>query len=263
MVEVVILGVLGRMGRMILSSAETNPNLIVIGGVVKSPKDLEQNLLFRNKTLSLTCDLQQLLSPGVVVIDFTSVATTLTILSLIKDSKSKLVIGTTGFSKSEKQFIYKTSEFVPVVFSPNMSIGVNVLFAVVEQVARTLDIAYDVEITETHHTKKQDSPSGTAMGLLDSVTKGHDSSLDKACYGRQGFYKERPKGEIGMHALRAGDIIGDHSVLFAGKAERLEFKHVAHDRSVFADGSCTAALFLNKKEHGLFSMLDVLNIKVG
>ena len=260
MTKIVIVGILGKMGQMILSAAEQKSDLTVVAGVIQESSKLKNKVLFRGKEVTLTSNIAEVLQKDTVIIDFSHVEATLHNLPFIEQKKSKLVIGTTGFTKEQKKRIEQTAKVTSIVFSPNMSIGVNVLFAVVEQVSKTLTQDYDVEIIEAHHNQKKDSPSGTAKGLLESVIRGHRSNLKKACYGREGFYENRPSGEIGVHAVRGGDIVGDHTVLFAGAGERLELKHVAHDRYVFAQGACVAALFLTKQEQGLFTMLDVLGL---
>ncbi|MDA1044795.1 MAG: 4-hydroxy-tetrahydrodipicolinate reductase [Verrucomicrobia bacterium] len=177
-----------------------------------------------------------------------------------KDGKA-FVLGTTGLTPEETAAVHTAAKSIPLVWAPNMSLGVNVLFDLVEKAARVLDLDYDVEIVETHHRHKKDAPSGTALGLADSVTRGRNQKLeDVACYGREGETGERPRGEIGIHALRAGDVVGDHTVVFATGGERLELSHRASSRDAFAMGALRAAVWAHGRHAGLYTMKSVLGL---
>jgi 4-hydroxy-tetrahydrodipicolinate reductase len=214
----------------------------------------------------ITSDLEALLGPGAVVIDFTSPQASLATLAAIGRKGGAHVLCTTGFGEAEKRAIREAAKSVPVVMAPNMSVGVTLMFRVAEMVAKVLGGDFDVEIVEAHHNQKKDAPSGTALGFAEAVARGHQVNLaDKANYGREGLTGARPMGEIGIHAVRGGDIVGDHTVLFAGEGERIELKHVAHSRMTFAQGAVKAALFLRPaggpaREPGLYSMFDVLGL---
>lgn len=265
-VEIVVLGAFGRMGRMILETCarekKAGRNLTVIGAV-EAPRSSEAASPGRAAgfDLPVTDSLPQALKPGCSVIDFTAPAATLKNLEAAQAAGAGVVIGTTGFDEAGKRAIADFARHIPIVFSPNMSIGVNLLFKVAEMVAGALDAGYDIEIVEAHHNQKKDAPSGTALGLAESVARGRRIALkDWASFGREGLTGARKTGEIGIHAVRGGDIVGDHTVLFAGPGERIELKHVAHSRQTFAEGAVKAALFLHGKPAGLYSMADVLGL---
>jgi len=270
--DIVVLGAKGRMGQMVLQacaqklnaqkSRPSGPRLRVVGAV-ESPHSahLGQAVGIDGIDAPLTSDLQSLLRPGVIVIDFTSPQSSLAALDMVRKSGAAHVICTTGFSPGEKRVIEEASASVPVVLSPNMSVGVTLMFKVAEMVARTLGEDFDVEIIEAHHNLKKDSPSGTALGFAEAVARGHGVELSaKANYGREGMVGARPRGEIGIHAVRGGDIVGDHTVLYAGDGERIELKHMAHSRMTFAQGAVKAALFLAGKPAGMYDMVDVLGL---
>jgi 4-hydroxy-tetrahydrodipicolinate reductase len=172
-----------------------------------------------------------------------------------------MVIGTTGLSEVELTKIKEKAAEVPLVFSPNMSVGVNLMFKIAQLVSSTLGMEFDAEIIELHHNKKKDAPSGTALALAQAVADGRQQDLNTIVnYGRQGLTGERPVGQLGIHAVRGGDIVGEHSVIFAGPNERIELKHIAQNRALFAEGAVRAAIFLENKAMGFYSMLDVLGL---
>ncbi len=266
-VEIVVLGAKGRMGQMVLSACanrlKANPGSLRVVGAIESPTSPYLGTAVGIEGLDILCTdkLEAVLHPGVVVIDFTSPTASLAALAIIQRMGAAHVICTTGISPTEKQIIESASRTVPIVLSPNMSIGVTVMFKVAEMVARILGDDFDVEIVEAHHNQKKDSPSGTALGFAEAVARGHASNLSiKANYGRAGLVGARPKGEIGIHAVRGGDIVGDHTVLYAGDGERIELKHVAHSRQTFAQGAVKAAIFLTGKPPGIYTMADVLGL---
>jgi 4-hydroxy-tetrahydrodipicolinate reductase len=172
-----------------------------------------------------------------------------------------LVIGTTGLSPDERKVVEESARVIPVVWAPNMSLGVNLLFALVERAAGVLGLDYDVEIVETHHHFKKDAPSGTALRLGEKVAEGRTQAFgDVAVYGRAGVGGERPRGQIGIHALRAGDVVGDHTVLFATEGEQVTLGHRATSRDAFAMGALRAALWVHGRPPGLYGMHDVLGL---
>ncbi len=265
--EIVVLGAKGRMGQMVLQACaqkmRANPaSLRVVGAVESSASPyLGQKTGVDGIDVVCTDQLEPLLHPGVIVIDFTSPQASLSALAAVKRKGAAHVLCTTGLTPEEKKIVMEASSSVPIVYSPNMSIGVNLMFKITEMVAKALGDDFDVEIIEAHHNQKKDSPSGTALGFAEAVARGHGVELSaKANYGREGLVGARPKGEIGIHAVRGGDIVGDHTILFAGDGERIELKHMAHSRQTFAQGAVKAALFLHGKPAGIYNMFDVLSL---
>jgi len=169
-----------------------------------------------------------------------------------------MVIGSTGFTKEELEEIKKLAQMIPLVLSPNMSIGVNILFKLVEMAAQTLGDEYDVEIIEAHHHHKKDAPSGTAMKLAEIITEKLNRNMDVCVYQRRGFIGERSRKEIGIQVIRGGDIVGDHIIMFCGEGERIELIHRAHSRDNFAKGAIRAAKWVVNQKKGLYNMQDVL-----
>jgi 4-hydroxy-tetrahydrodipicolinate reductase len=194
-----------------------------------------------------------------IIIDFTVPSATLALLDTTPPSIGGIVTGTTGFSEQQREAIARASSRFPILMSPNMSLGVNLLFHLTRLVAARLGDAYDIEICEAHHRHKKDAPSGTAIRLGEiaaaALGRNYEEEEQKK---RAGMVGERPQAQIGMHAIRGGDIVGDHTVLFAGPSERVELRHMAHSRSVFAQGAVTAAKWLAGRKPGLYGMQDVL-----
>jgi 4-hydroxy-tetrahydrodipicolinate reductase len=185
-------------------------------------------------------------------------------LDCVRDAhadRKPLVIGTTGLTSEQSEEIMRLSQHVPVLMAGNMSIGINVLLAVSKRLGSLLGDKYDIEIIEAHHNQKQDSPSGTALMLGEAMAEATKRNLDEsAVFGRQGIIGARPQGEIGIHAIRGGDIVGDHTILFAGQGERIELTHRAHNRDNFARGALMAAKFIVNQSAGFFTMQDVLKL---
>lgn len=270
--DVVVLGAKGRMGQMVLQACAAklrlpNPPLRVVGAVESSASPhLGQKTGVEGIDAVITADVEPLLSDRAVIIDFSAPKASLAALAAARRKGAGMVICTTGFTPEEKQIIREAAKHVPIVMAPNMSIGVTLMFRVAEMVAKVLGEDFDIEIIEAHHNQKKDAPSGTALGFAEAVARGRGIKLsDKALYGREGMTGARPRGEIGIHALRGGDIVGDHTVLFAGDGERIELKHMAHSRQTFAQGALKAALFLKPaagaaRPAGLYDMFDVLGI---
>ena len=207
-------------------------------------------------------DAEAALAAGVdVLIDFTRPEGTLAHLALAQRLGVAVVIGTTGFSPEGKAAIGAAAQHIGVVFSPNMSVGVNLLLKLVQTAAAALPESYDAEVWEVHHRHKVDAPSGTALALGEAVARGRGVALaDKAVYAREGHTGERPAGAIGFATLRGGDIVGDHTVLFAGPGERIEITHRSASRATYAQGSLRAAHFVAGRGPGLFDMADVLGL---
>ena len=197
-----------------------------------------------------------------IAIDFTfHAAVPGNLARAIEKGATGYVLGTTGLTDGERAAVEEAAKRIPIVWAPNFSLGVNILLDLVKRTAALLDASYDIEIVEMHHRHKKDAPSGTALGLAEAAAAGRGVALaDKAVYGREGVIGERPRGEIAIHALRGGDVVGDHTVVFAADGERVELTHKASSRSTFAHGAMRAALWLPGRAPGIYSMRDVLGL---
>lgn len=212
--------------------------------------------------VKVTDDIESALSGADVLVDFTRPEAAMHYLDLCAQSGVKMVIGTTGFSDEEKAKIEAVANEVAIVFAPNMSVGVTLLINMVEQAARVLNDGYDIEVVEMHHRHKVDAPSGTALRLGEAAAQGLGQSLkDCAVYAREGVTGEREAGKIGFATMRGGDVVGDHTVVYAGTGERVEITHKASSRMTFALGALRASKFLADKPTGLYDMRDVLGLK--
>lgn len=206
--------------------------------------------------------LPSVLDQGEVVIDFSSPAAALEHLRLAAQHQRAMVIGTTGFSAQDLVELQTLAKQIPCVLSPNMSVGVNVIFKVLAEMARTLGEDYDIEVIEAHHRLKKDAPSGTALKMAEILAKAVNRDLHKVgVYARKGLIGERKPGEIGIQSIRAGDIVGDHTVLFGGMGERIEVTHRVQSRDTFARGALRAAAWVVKQQPGLYDMQDVLGLR--
>lgn len=268
-VRLAVSGATGRMGHTILELAAADPRFRIVGGL-EGPghpalgKPLSRTLPSLGPKVSapVVQELGRLHPAPQVLIDFTQPAGTLAYLKQALKLKVGMVIGTTGFSDGQRKVLRAASARIPILQSYNMSSGMNLLFALVEEAAAKLGTSYDVEITEAHHNLKKDAPSGSAIRLGEGVARAWKKELSKvSTHGRKGQVGARKGGTIGFHAVRGGDIVGDHTVLYAGPGERLELTHRAHSRSAFAQGALKAALFLAGKKKGFFDMWDVLGLK--
>jgi len=210
----------------------------------------------------MTSDLQVGISNSDVLIDFTRPEGTLAHLKVCRERGINLVIGTTGFSDEQKSEIAAAAQYIAIVMAPNMSVGVNVTLKLLEMAAKSLSHGYDIEIIEAHHRHKVDAPSGTALKMGEVVANALGRDLkDCAVYAREGVTGERDPSSIGFATIRGGDIVGDHTVLFAGTGERIEISHKSSSRVSYAQGSLRAARFLQGRKTGLFDMADVLHLK--
>jgi 4-hydroxy-tetrahydrodipicolinate reductase len=197
-----------------------------------------------------------------VIIDFTFHASVVANLENAVANGQSYVLGTTGLTDDEKKAVHSAAAQIPIVWAPNMSLGVNLLLELVRRSASILGPDYDAEIVEMHHRLKKDAPSGTALGLAEAVAEGRGVDLkDVACYGREGITGERPHGEIGIHALRGGSVVGDHTVMFVADEERIEITHRANSRDTFATGALRAALWLEGRKPGIYTMRHVLGFE--
>ncbi len=261
-----IVGAGGRMGRMLIEAVLQAPDaeLAAALDLPGSPflgKDAGE-LVGAPCGVKISDDVDAALAQADCLIDFTRPEGTLHHLGICRQHGVHAVIGTTGFSAEQKQQIETISRDIPIVFAPNMAVGVNVVFKLLDMAARILNEGYDVEIVEAHHRHKIDAPSGTALRMGEVVAAALDRSLAEcAVYGREGHTGERPATQIGFATVRGGDIVGDHTVLFAGTGERVEITHKAASRMPYALGALRAARFLRGKDNGLFDMQDVLGLR--
>ena len=232
MIKIVVAGALGRMGKRIIELAEKDPELKVLGKIEKEayPK------------LGIVSDPKEVKSPYDCIIDFTAPLATMKLLKDAENLKKAIVIGTTGLSSEEMKLIYKSSKNIPVVFSPNMSVGVNVFFNLIEKSALSLGNDYKVRISETHHIHKKDKPSGTARFMKEIVEKKLDGV------------------EIPVESIRMGEVIGDHEIIFESAGDTIKISHSAKTRDILALGALKAAKFVSKKQNGIYSMREVLGL---
>ena len=268
MINVVVTGVAGRMGGQILRLLREQTDLALVGAVERvgyaGPRDAGLAAGLAALGVAVGDDLATVLgsTKADVVIDFTSPEASVRNTAAAAARGVAMVIGSTGLDAAAKASIGAEAARVPVVLSPNMSVGVNVMFALVAQAARVLGDAYDVEIVEMHHGKKKDAPSGTAVRLAEVAADalGRDAAKD-VVYARHGMIGERTPKEIGVMTLRGGDVVGEHTVYFVGQGERLEITHRATSRDQFARGALRAALWVKGRKPGLYDMLDVLGLR--
>ena len=263
-----VVGAAGRMGRMLVRQAGESPDCAVAGATERPGSEAigqDAGILAGIGEIGVAVgeDAAAMIAGVDAVIDFTAPEATVAHAELAAQAGASMVVGTTGLADSHMEALRRAARHVPVVVAPNMSAGVTLLMALVEQVARTLDDAYDIEILEMHHRHKVDAPSGTALGLGRAAAAGRKVDLDAvARMAREGHTGARPRGEIGFATLRGGDVVGDHTVVFAGEGERLELTHKASSRQVFAAGAVRAALWTKGQKPGLYSMRDVLGLGV-
>jgi 4-hydroxy-tetrahydrodipicolinate reductase len=268
MVNVVVTGVAGRMGSQILRMLRDASGLALVGTVERpgyaGPRDAGEAAGLPRIGVPVAADLRPLLDTvqADVVVDFTSHEASVRNAAVAAAHGVAMVIGSTGFTAEEKARLREDAARVPVVLSPNMSVGVNVMFALVEQAARVLGDAYDVEIVEMHHGKKKDAPSGTAVRLAEVAADAlHRDPAKDLVFSRHGMIGERGPREIGVMTLRGGDVVGENTVYFAGQGERLEITHRATSRDQFARGALRAALWVKGRPPGLYDMHDVLGLR--
>jgi len=264
--KICMAGACGRMGRRILELAAADPD-IEIAGAFDLPELSGTTLTVgadsgQRQTVTVSDDAPGQIAGADVLIDFTHASACLGNARLAATVRKPVVIGTTGLGAQAKDELARVASTIPVVYAPNMSVGVNLLFKLTAEVAAILGLDYNVEITEVHHNLKKDSPSGTAvrLGELAAGALGLDYEHD-AVHGRQGMVGERPARQIGMHAIRGGDVVGEHTVSFIGGGERVELTHKAHNRDNFARGALRAAKFAIGAKPGLYDMQDVLGLK--
>ena len=259
-------GASGRMGKRIIALALEQPEkfrLVAALDRADSPF-LGQDAGLVAGSASANVPITTTLPPGVtpaVIIDFSAPVATRTLMTECTRRHIALLIGTTGLTTADQVLIDSAASSIPVLQATNTSLGVNVLLNIVAQVARQLGSDYDIEIVEAHHNQKKDAPSGTALSLAQSITQATGRSMDKdLVHGRHGPDAKRLSGSIGMHALRMGDVVGDHTVYYATPGERVEIRHVATSRDTFANGALRAAYFLAQQKPGRYTMANVLGL---
>ena len=263
--RIAIAGASGRMGRMLIEAVLAAPDCALAGALdIPGSAALGQDAgAFAGQAtgVAITDDLQAGLASAQVLIDFTRPEGTLAHLAVCRALGVKAVIGTTGLSAEQKAEVAAFGRSLALVMAPNMSVGVNVVLKLLEQAARALSTGYDIEVIEAHHRHKVDAPSGTALKMGEVLARALGRDLkDCAVYAREGVTGERDPSTIGFATLRGGDIVGDHTVLFAGIGERIEITHKSSSRVTYAQGSLRAARFLAGQQRGLFDMNDVLGL---
>ncbi|MDX9884815.1 4-hydroxy-tetrahydrodipicolinate reductase [Thauera sp.] len=265
-VRVAIAGASGRMGRMLIEAALQEEGVMLAAafdrpGTPFIGRDAGE-LAGMQTGVAIVDDAAAAIAAADCVIDFTRPEGTLAHLALAREMGKAAVIGTTGFDAAGKAAISEIARHIPVVFAPNMAVGVNAVFRLLEVAARILSEGYDVEVIEAHHRFKVDAPSGTALRMGEVVARELGRSLDEcAIYGREGHTGERNNETIGFSTIRGGDVVGDHTVLFAGIGERIEITHKSGSRMPYALGAMRAARFLAGRGNGLFDMQDVLGLR--
>lgn len=266
MLNIAVTGAGGRMGRTIIEACQQTEGCQIAAAVERPDSSLigsdAGELAGIGKIgVAIAGDIADVVDVFDVLIDFTSIESTLHNLQVCKDNNKKIIIGTTGFSDQQKQTIQSVASEMAIVFAPNMSVGVNLCLKLLQTAARVLGDSVDIEVIEAHHRHKVDAPSGTALRMGEVVAEALGRNLnDCAVYGRQGHTGERDRKTIGFETIRAGDIVGEHTVMFADIGERIEITHKASSRMTFANGALRAALWLKDHDKGLFDMQDVLGL---
>ncbi len=263
--KAIVVGAAGKMGGRVIHIIKETPSVKLFRAIERPDHplvgmDIGDVIGLGKMGVILESSLKK--GGGDVIINFSNPQTSLESLEFAKGAGLAIVIGTTGLNSEQMNKVKGLSKNVRCVLAPNMSVGVNVMFRIVQEVAKVLGPEYDIEILEAHHRLKKDSPSGTAVKLGELISSSIGRDFGKVgVYGRKGMVGERTKDEIGMQVIRAGDIVGEHTVLFGGIGERLEITHRAHSRDNFARGAVRAALWVVNQPNGLYDMQDVLGLK--
>lgn len=264
--RVAVAGASGRMGRMLIDAITASGDCVLAGALdlPGSPGIGADAAAFLGRTsgVAITADVREGLQNADVLIDFTRPEGTLAHAAVCAELGVRMVVGTTGFSEAQKAELDAAARKIGIVFAPNMSVGVNVTLKLLQMAAKALATGYDIEIIEAHHKHKVDAPSGTALKMGEVIAEAQGTRLaDRAVYERYGHTGERKEGSIGFATVRGGDIVGDHTVLFAGVGERVEITHKSSSRAGYAQGSLRAVRFLAGQGAGMFDMFDVLGLK--
>lgn len=265
-VKIAMVGAAGKMGRRIISLINEDKRCVLSGALEHSAcsflgHDAGEVAGCGKNGVIITDDISKAFAECDIFIDFTGAEPTMSNLAKYAGAGKAAVIGSTGITAAQTEELKKLSEKIPVLFSPNMSVGVNLTFKVLEMVAKSIGETWDIEIVEAHHRLKKDAPSGTAMRMGEVIANvlGRDIEKDGA-YCRHGLIGERTDREIGIQTVRAGDIVGEHTVMFCTNGERIEITHRAHTRDMFAKGAISAAAWLKGKPNGFYNMFDVLGL---
>lgn len=267
MIRAIVTGAAGRMGGSIIRTIHQTEGIEVVGAIEREGhplfgKDAGEVAGISPIKVRIVDGLENIPDSADVVIDFTTPQATLSNLEKVVSTGRAWVIGSTGFTKDEEEKLRRLTDKIPCVFSPNMSVGVNLVFRLIQDVARVLGDDYDVEIIEAHHRHKKDAPSGTAMKMAHILAGALERDLSVVGkFSRHGIIGERDRKEIGVQSIRAGDIVGDHTVMFCGTGERIEITHRAQSRDNFARGAVRAAMWVVKQKPGMYDMMDVLGLK--
>ena len=267
MIKIAVAGAAGKMGSRITALSKEYEGIKLAGaferkGHTDIGKDVGLLIGIGEVGTQLSAGIEEIIDKVDLVIDFTSIESTKENLKIASGKGKAMVIGTTGFSKEDLKEIEALTKTVPCVLASNMSLGVNLLLKVLQDIARVLGDDYDIEIVEAHHRLKKDAPSGTALKMAQVIADAMERNLEEvAVYSRKGIIGQRTKKEIGIQTVRAGDIVGEHTVMFGGLGERIEITHKASSRDTFARGALKAALWLAGKPSGLYDMQDVLGLR--
>lgn len=267
MTNILVTGAAGRMGRNLITAIDEADGAELTVAIERKGSSMVgvnagELAGLENNSINVTDDINNTLDQFDVCIDFTAPAVTIENIKACRSAGRKMVIGTTGFTDEQKQAIHDAAKDIAIVFAPNMSVGVNLTFKLLDIAARVLGDSVDIEVIEAHHRHKVDAPSGTALRMGEVVADALGRDLKEcAVYGREGQTGERDRQTIGFETIRAGDIVGEHTVMFADIGERVEITHKASSRMTFASGAVRAALWLDKHDKGLFDMQDVLGLK--
>ena len=265
--RIAVMGAAGRMGKTLIEAVQQAPGAGLTAAVDRPDStlvgaDAGELAALGRIGVPLSGDLDRVVDEFDVLIDFTHPTVTLKNLAFCRKHGKAMIIGTTGFSVEEKQLLAEAGKDIPIVFAANFSVGVNLCLRLLDTAARVLGDDVDIEITEAHHRHKVDAPSGTAVRMGEVIADALGRDLKKvAVYGREGQTGARERETIGFATVRAGDIVGDHTVLFAADGERVEITHKASSRMTFAKGAVRAALWLDGREPGLYDMQDVLDLR--
>ena len=264
---IAVTGASGRMGQMLIRTIMDSERAHLTGAVERTGhawigRDVGEAMGGAASGVTVTDDALQAFAPSQAIIDFTAPAATIAFAQLAAQARAVHVIGTTGFTDAELEALQPAARHCVQVRAGNMSLGVNLLTMLTEKVARALDEDFDIEIVEAHHNQKVDAPSGTALMLGEAAATGRGVALDRVSdRGRDGITGARKRGDIGFSAIRGGDVVGEHDVIFAAAGERVVLRHIATDRAVFARGALKAALWGQGRQPGTYDMLDVLGLR--
>ncbi|WP_029134391.1 4-hydroxy-tetrahydrodipicolinate reductase [Sedimenticola selenatireducens] len=267
MIKIAVVGAAGRMGKALIQ-AVSDAEGITLGAATERPgstllgADAGELAGIGRIDVTIRDSLEAVVDDFDVVIDFTAPQVTLSHLAVCRAHGKRMVIGTTGFSEAQKAELQAASGEIPIILAPNMSVGVNLCFKLLDIAARVMGDEVDIEVIEAHHRHKVDAPSGTALRMGEVVADALGRDLKEcAVYGREGITGERDRKTIGFETIRAGDVVGDHTVLFAAMGERVEITHKASSRMTFANGAVRGAGWLMQRDSGLFDMQDVLGLR--